>query len=133
NQATVKSVDGGLGDDLLQIDDRDLGGTHTYTITGNRIRRNPDYVFSGIEGIRLLLGPGNDTVVTGDFGLVQSFDGGGGSDFLNLGPSVYLRDSPMPLGGSTIFHSGFERPFPPDTPPGGVLQIQANNVPRPQQ
>lgn len=133
NQAMVKSVDGGLGGDLLQIDDRDLGGTHTYTITGNRIRRNPDYVFSGIEGIRLLLGPGNDTVVTGDFGLVQSFDGGGGSDFLNLGPSVYLRDSPMPLGGSTIFHSGFEGPFPPDTPPGEVLQIQANNVPRPQQ
>ncbi|NLT70428.1 MAG: hypothetical protein GXX91_07010, partial [Verrucomicrobiaceae bacterium] len=133
NQATVGSVDGGAGDDLLQIDDRNLGGTHTYTITGNRITRNPSYLFTGLERIRLLLGPGDDTVVTGDYGLVQTFDGGAGNDFLRLGSGIYLRDSPMAFGGSTIHHSGFEGPFPPDTAPGEVLQVQTNQVPRPPQ
>jgi len=133
NQATLGgSVDGGIGNDLLEIDDRNLGGTNTYTVTAGQISRNPTYLFSGIEGIKLLLGPGNDTVVTRDFGLTQTFDGGAGNDFLDMGPGVFLAGSPMPLGSSTIFQTGFEGPLAPNTPPGEVLQVQTGNVPRPQ-
>ena len=133
NQASVGSVEGGIGNDLLEIDDRTLGGTNTYTVTAGQIVRNPTYRFSGIEGIKLLLGPGNDTVVTRDFGPTQSFDGGAGNDILDMGPGVFLAGSPMPLGSSTIFQTGFEGPLAPNTPPGEVLQVQTGNVPSPQQ
>ena len=133
NQASVASVDGGIGNDLLEIDDRTLGGTNTYTITAGQISRNPTYLFSGLEGIKLLLGPGNDTVVTRDFGLTQTFDGGAGNDILDMGPGVFLAGSPMPLGSSLIFHTGFEGPLASNTPPGEVLQVQTGNVPQPQQ
>lgn len=133
NQATVASVDGGIGNDLLEIDDRTLGGTNTYTVTAGQISRNPTYIFSGLEGIKLLLGPGNDTIVTRDFGLTQIFDGGAGNDILDMGPGVFLAGSPMPLGSSTVFHAGFEGPLAPNTPPGEVLQVQTGNVPQPGQ
>lgn len=129
NQATVGSIDGGDDFDILDIDDRNLGGVNTYTITTNRISRNPSYLFSGIEGLQLLLGPGNDTVVSGGNGLVQNLNGGGGFDTLNLGPGVFLTGSPILIGGSSIFHTGFEGPTPGNA--NSILTNQTGNVPQP--
>lgn len=129
NQATVGSVDGGSGFDILDIDDRNLGGVNTYTVTSNRISRNPTYLFSGIEGIQLLLGPGNDTVVTGGNGLVQTINAGDGFDTLDLGPGFFLSGSPIVLGGSSIFHSGFEAPVQPNTSNAGtILSLQTGSI-----
>ncbi len=124
NQATVSSIDGGFGFDLLQLDDRNLTGTNTYTIGTNTISRNPTYTFSKLEALTLLLGNGDDTVVTAGNGLVITVDAGGGIDSLELTPAQFITTSPISIGGSTIFASGFEGPFDPVIPsvlpqPGG--------------
>lgn len=128
NQATVESFDGGSGFDFFQLDDRNLGGINTYTVTSNSVSRNPFYSFSGIERIELLLGSGDDTVNSGSTGFEQFYDGGSGFDILNLGPGISLSGSPMAVGNSSVYHVNFEAPFPN----GGdeQLTIQTSNVPR---
>ncbi len=80
NQATVESVDGGAGTDSLSIDDTNLGGTNTYTVTDGLVSRNPQYRFSSVESIQLLLGSGNDTVDARRSGIDLDLDGGAGFD-----------------------------------------------------
>lgn len=135
NQATVGSVIGGSGFDRLIIDDRNLGGTNTYFVGLDSISRNPTYNFSQMEVLQLLLGPGNDTVVTRGNGMIQIFDGGAGYDTFDGGPDVFLQPDPFVLGGSTILASNFENPYAPGGEEGGdneaILTSQTNNVPRP--
>ncbi|MDF1824066.1 MAG: filamentous hemagglutinin N-terminal domain-containing protein [Verrucomicrobiales bacterium] len=107
NQATVDLVIGGGGYDSFIIDDTDLGGTNLYTIGENRISRNPQYYFSGVELLQLLLGPGDDTVVSSGNGLTQLLNGGGGSNSLNFGGAVATGSNPFFVGGSTILASNF--------------------------
>ena len=133
NQGTVFDISGDNGNDILFIDDSNLGGTNTYWISENQISRNPTYRFNGIEVVQLKLGPGNDTVNTGDRSFLQIFDGGPGNDTLNTGNGAAVNSNPIVLGGSTIFHSNFENPNnsevkdieQPD--PGNVLTQQLNN------
>ncbi len=129
NQATVASVDGGSGFDLLQIDDRNLTGANSYTIGTNSISRNPTYTFSGLEALTLLLGSGDDTVTTAGNGLVISINGGSGFDRLDFLPFQYLGSNPMVVGGSSIYAINFEGPFDPGVVPGTVLSTQVGNTP----
>ena len=118
NQATVNSIAGGNGSDLLWIDDRNLGGTNTYSISEGQISRNPTYNFGGIEVVQLSLGNGNDTVVTGPLSFTQVLDAGGGNDTLVLPGGVGLGTNPIQFAnGQPIVHSNFENPAPPT--PGG--------------
>jgi filamentous hemagglutinin family protein len=122
NQATVALVDGGPGTDTLFLNDSNLGGNNTYTITANNISRNPTYNFTGMEIVQLLLGPGNDTVNSGFFGFSQIIDGGNGNDTLNL-PGVLSLDSGNPI--QNVFHLGFEAPRDNAAIDlGDILQIQ---------
>jgi filamentous hemagglutinin family protein len=131
NQATVSSIVGGQGNDLLRIDDRNLLGTNTYTIGQNTLVRNPTYTFSGLEALTLLLGSGNDTVVTQSNGLTQILDGGGGEDFLDMGANLYLGGNPIQLGSSRVFATNFEGPNPPSDDSDAILTQQTQNVPVP--
>ncbi len=126
NQATVNSVAGGNGSDLLWIDDRNLGGTNTYTISEGQITRNPTYHFGGIEVVQLSLGNGNDTVVTGPFSFTQVLDAGGGNDTLVLPGGQGLGTNPIQFrNGQPIVHSNFENPAP--QAPGGNNDDGNNN------
>ncbi|MEM9016867.1 MAG: hypothetical protein AAGC68_07620, partial [Verrucomicrobiota bacterium] len=134
NQASLSGfVQGGAGQDLLVINDRNLGGTNTYTIGNSTITRNPTYEFFGLETLSLLLGPGNDTVITRGNGLVQILDGGPGFDFLDAGEGVLLGRDPLIVGNSLVFASGFEGPAPaePIEEAEAILATQVNNVPLP--
>lgn len=111
NQATVNSILGGNGSDLLAINDTNLGGSNTYTISQNQISRNPVYNFSGIEVVQLSLGNGNDTVVTGPFSFAQVLDAGGGNDTLVLPGGRGLDSNPIVFAnGQPIVHANFENP-----------------------
>lgn len=135
NQATVQSVSGDGGFDRLVLDDRDLGGVNTYTISNNSISRNPTYTFSSLEVLQLLLGPGDDTVVSRGNGLVQLLDGGAGYDTLDLGGGRTIQPNPMLVNGSTIIATNFENPYAPDEDDAGnndsILTQQTQNVPFP--
>lgn len=126
NQATVALVDGGPGTDTLFLNDSNLGGVNTYTITSNSISRNPTYNFANMEIVQLLLGPGNDTVNSGFFGFRQIIDGGRGTDTLNL-PGVLSLDEGNPI--QNVSHLNFESPRDnPVADLGDILQIQLDQV-----
>lgn len=108
NQATVARFDGGGGIDTFVLDDSSLGGTNVYTISGNSVSRNPSHFFSGMEFLHLLLGPGNDTVITDDNGLIQILNGGGGTDTIDFGTTPVSGRTPFLFGGTQVFESGFE-------------------------
>ncbi|MEX2581509.1 MAG: filamentous hemagglutinin N-terminal domain-containing protein [Verrucomicrobiales bacterium] len=132
NQATVSGVVGGGGNDLLWIDDRNLGGANTYRISDNWIARNPVYRFSGIEAIQMSLGFGDDTVITGPRSFVQILDGGRGHDRLDLPGGRALDSNPILLaGGQPIVHANFEDPAPDDSVVGNgggsLLTLQLDN------
>lgn len=131
NQATVAGVFGGGGVDSLQIDDRDLGGTNTYVIGDHSVSRNPTYNFDGLESLTLRLGPGNDTVVTSGNGLIQILNGGGGNNFLDMGAGNFITSNPIMIGGSKIYVSGFDGPYPPPEDTDTILTQQAGNQPQP--
>lgn len=136
NQATVSQIIGGAGRDALILNDRNLGGVNTYTISDDTITRNPTYRFSGVEVLTLLLGGGDDTVVTRGNGLRLNLDGGNGFDTLEMGNGRYLQDQPFQLGGSTVTARNFEAPVKgSNSKPAGenqaLLTQQTNQVPNP--
>jgi hypothetical protein len=94
--------------DTFVLDDSTLGGTNTYTITGNSVSRNPFYLFSEIEFLQFFFGPGNDTVITDDNGLIQILNGGGGTDTIDFGTTPVSGRTPFLFGGSQVFASQFE-------------------------
>ncbi|MCP5538567.1 MAG: filamentous hemagglutinin N-terminal domain-containing protein [Akkermansiaceae bacterium] len=121
NQATLALVDGGPGTDTLFLNDSNLGGTNTYTISANSISRNPTYTFNSVEVIQLLLGPGDDTVNTQAFGgFTQILDGGPGSDTLNV-PGLFV-DQGSPFGPISFIN--FNQPTSNGVDLGDILQIQ---------
>lgn len=107
-QATVSNFVGGSGVDTFVLDDRNLGGTNTYTVNGNSVSRNPFYQFSEIEFIQLFLGPGDDTVVTDDNSLIQVLNGGGGTDTIDFGSTPVSGRAPFVFGGTQVFETQFE-------------------------
>lgn len=129
NQATVGEIFGGGGVDSLLIDDRTLGGVNTYVIGDDSISRNPTYTFNGLETLTLRLGPGDDTVVTSGNGLIQFINGGAGTDYLDLGGGNFITSNPIMIGGSKIYVSGFDGPFPPPGESDTLLTQQTQNRP----
>jgi len=109
DQSTIGFVDGGLGTDLIEINDSNLPGDHTYEITEDGVSRNPRYHFGGIEALRLFLGPGDNTVNSGFHSYTQFLHGGGGSSTLHL-PGVTTLDGANPI--RNVFHFGFSGPRP---------------------
>ena len=124
NQAQVGSVFGGTGSDLLFINDSNFTRGGIYNITEGSITRNPSYNFSSIETVRLLLGPGNDTVNTRFTSFAQILDGGGGSNILNLNGSQRGGTGQISQGGAgSVSYTNFNTPGTlPDA--GGLLQLQ---------
>ncbi|MDF1658087.1 MAG: filamentous hemagglutinin N-terminal domain-containing protein [Verrucomicrobiales bacterium] len=108
NQAVVSRFVGGPAIDTFILDDSDLGGTNTYVVSGNSVSRNPFYLFSEVEFLQFFLGPGNDTVITDDNGLIQLLNGGGGTDTINFGTTPVIGRAPFLFGGSQVFETGFE-------------------------
>lgn len=131
NQATVQSIFGGQGFDSLQIDDRNLMGANTYMIGSGSIERNPTYVFNNLESLQLLLGSGDDTVISHGNGLVQILNGGGGFDTLQVPGLDFLQPNAFVFNGSTFLVVGFESPdtvVVSNDQPGNLLPLQIGNV-----
>ncbi|MDA8632686.1 filamentous hemagglutinin N-terminal domain-containing protein [Verrucomicrobiales bacterium] len=125
DQAMVNQVIGGADLDELVLDDRNLGGVNRYTITNDTISRNPTYNYSEVEKLKLLLGPGDDTVVfrRGN-GISLLLDGGSGFDTLAAGSKRFLQTGPFQLEGSTVVVENFEAPEKNDNPrPGGDTEV----------
>ncbi|MBU6179942.1 MAG: hypothetical protein KGR69_09755, partial [Verrucomicrobia bacterium] len=120
NQATIDFVDGGPGTDLVEINDSNLRGDHTYDISANSVSRNPLYSFNNFEALRLFLGPGNNTVNSGFFPQTQFLHAGNGFNTLNL-PGVTTLDGANPVGN--VYHYGFASPRPGSNDTGGLLRI----------
>ena len=125
DQAMVNQVIGGADLDELVLDDRNLGGVNRYTITNDTISRNPTYNYSEVEKLKLLLGPGDDTVVfRGGNGISLLLDGGSGFDTLAAGSKRFLQTGPFQLEGSTVVVENFEAPEKNDNPrPGGDTEV----------
>ena len=120
NQSTIDFVDGGPGTDLVEINDSNLRGDHTYDITANSVSRNPLYSFNNFETLRLFLGPGNNTVNSGFFPQTQFLHAGNGFNTLNL-PGVTTLDGANPV--DNVYHYGFASPRPGSNDTGGLLRI----------
>ena len=123
DQATIQFVDGGGGTDLLEINDSDLEGDHTYDISANSVSRNPLYTFNNFEALRLFLGRGNNTVNSGFFPYTQFIHGGSGFSSLNL-PGVSNLNQGNPI--RNVYHYGIDAPRPAGTDNGGLLQLEIN-------
>ena len=145
NQSTVNQVIGGADLDELVLNDRNLIGFNSYSITRDAISRNSTYNYSGVEKLELLLGPGDDTVVfrRGN-GISLLFDGGSGFDTLTKGGSKrFLQNGAFQWGKSTVVVRNFEVPIKSSKPspgvnatrPGGdtavILTQQTSQVPNP--
>ncbi|MCB1206349.1 MAG: hypothetical protein KDN18_18965, partial [Verrucomicrobiae bacterium] len=118
-QQTIRFVDGGDGTDLLEINDSDLQGDHTYRIRANSVSRNPLYAFDNVEAVRLFLGPGNNTVNTGFYAFAQILHGGNGFNTLNL-PGVTSLNQGNPI--RNVYHYNFDAPRPGSQDRGDLLQ-----------
>ncbi|MDH4410746.1 MAG: filamentous hemagglutinin N-terminal domain-containing protein [Verrucomicrobiales bacterium] len=123
NQATIQFVDGGGGNDLLEINDSNLGGDNTYDFSANSVSRNPLYTFNNFETLRLFLGPGTNTVNSGFFPYTQFIQGGSGLDTLNL-PGVTSLNEGNPI--RNVYHFGIDGPRPEGSDTGGLLQLEIN-------
>jgi trimeric autotransporter adhesin len=123
NQATIQFVDGGGGNDLLEINDSNLGGDNTYDFSANNVSRNPLYTFNNFETLRLFLGPGTNTVNSGFFPYAQFIQGGSGFDTLNL-PGVTSLNEGNPI--RNVYHFGIDGPRPEGSDTGGLLQLEIN-------
>jgi len=78
-----------------------------------------------VEKLKLLLGPGDDTVVfrRGN-GISLLLDGGSGFDTLAAGSKRFLQTGPFQLEGSTVVVENFEAPEKNDNPrPGGDTEV----------
>lgn len=115
NQATVSLVNGGANFDTLFLDDSNLTGDHTYTITSTSITRNPVYNFINIEHLDLLAGEGDDTINSGFFPFSQSLDSGLGFNTLNL-PGVTNLDGTTQI--QNVSHLRFAAPRTLQSNPG---------------
>jgi len=114
NQSTVDSVDGGSGVNQIIIDDGNLAGQHIYAVQEGLVSRNPQYHFANMNSVQLMLGPGDDIVLTSPTTFSQTIDGGDGFDTLITFPLTRLSGSPLNLGGTSVAYSNFEAPL--DTP-----------------
>ncbi|MEM7698105.1 MAG: filamentous hemagglutinin N-terminal domain-containing protein [Verrucomicrobiota bacterium] len=122
-RGTVESVDGGSGFDILTINDSGLPGDHVYNISEGFVQRNPTYSFSDIELLELLLGPGAQTVNTGNFSFAQSLDGGFGFDSLFVNGEAQFRS---PVGN--VAHRNFDGISGPVDEGGSFLNWPLRNV-----
>ncbi len=125
DQTTIAWVDGGPGADLIEIDDSNLPGDHTYQLSANRVSRNPRYRFNNFEALRLYLGPGNNTVNSDFFSYAQFLHGGTGYNTLNL-PGVTSLNQANPIGN--VHHFRFDAPRPGESDSGDLLQTEVNQV-----
>jgi len=121
NQATIDFVDGGGGTDLLEINDSNLSGNNTYTITSSSVSRNPVYTFQNFESLRLFLGRGDNVVNSGFFPFTQFIHGGVGFNTLNL-PGVTSLNEGNPI--RNVFHYDIDAPRSDGPDTGGLLKLQ---------
>jgi len=135
-------INGGSGDDILNIDTANGATPNNAVIEEGRISINPVWNFSNVEGLNLQMGDGNDTVTSQFTSFRQNLDGGGGTDTLIFADAGSGARSPLSRSGfGPVSFVNFENrnfgaaqnptPFPaaPDntTDPGGLLQIQVGN------
>lgn len=122
-QQTIGSVDGGDGTDLVEINDSNLPGDHTYHIREHSVSRNPLYALNNVEAVRLFLGPGNNTVNSDFHAFTQFVHAGDGFNTLNL-PGVNSLNQGNPI--RNVYHYNFDAPRPGGEDRGDLLQLEVN-------
>lgn len=120
NQASIPGlIDGGVSEgyefNFLEIDDTDLLGVNTYTLTFDAftgrglVSRNPQYNYTNIQTVGLLTGPGINIVNPSTTGPAQIFTGIGNFNAMRLQQGSAGAGVPQNFtyGSSNVSSSGF--------------------------